>query len=120
MFPVGLFAAGEKKLFEREERIHPIYFQYPSEQDDEISVTLPANWQVVALPKDAKFNNQVIAYSLKAGDDKSLLLIRRTLSIDVLYVLQESYPTLRNFFQNVRTTDEEQILLQAASATASN
>ena len=118
--PVGLFSAGEKKVFEHQERIHPIYFQYPSEQDDEISVTLPTGWRIVSLPKDAKLDRKVIAYSLKAEDKQSTLLIRRTLSIDTLYVLQESYPAMRNFFQNVRTTDEEQILLQPASAAASN
>jgi hypothetical protein len=119
-FPVGLFAAGEKKVFEREERIHPIYFEYPREQDDELSVTMPAGWRIITLPKDAQMDRQVIAYSLKAEDNKSTLQIRRTLSIDALYVLQESYPVLRNFFQNVRTTDEEQVLLQPASAAASN
>jgi len=120
MLPLGLFSAGERKLFEHQERIHPIYFHYPSEQDDDIVVTLPTGWHAVSLPKEVSLDQQVIVYSMKAEDNKSSLRIRRSLSIDVLYMLQKYYPALRNFFQNVRTTDEEQVLLQPASTTASN
>jgi hypothetical protein len=32
----------------------------------------------------------------------------------------ENYPALRNFFQSVRTGDEEQVVLQPGSSTAVN
>jgi hypothetical protein len=40
--------------------------------------------------------------------------------MDMLMLEQKYYPALRNFFQVVRTTDEEQILLQPGGTTASN
>lgn len=120
MLPVGLFSTGEKRLFEHEERIHPIYFRYPSEQDDEITVTLPAGWQVSGLPKDTSVDQKVIVYTLQTEDKKSSLRIHRKLSIDILLMQQKYYPALRNFFQIVRTSDEEPILLQPSATSASN
>jgi len=40
--------------------------------------------------------------------------------MDLLLVDQKLYPTLRNFFQVVRSGDEQQIVLQPGAAAASN
>jgi hypothetical protein len=120
MLPVGLFSGGEKQLFENEQRIHPIYFEYPSQQEDEVLISLPAGWHVSSVPKESIVDRKAAVYSLKAESDKSSLRIKRALTLDMVFVPQNSYPALRNFFQAVRTTDEEQILLQPASAAASN
>lgn len=42
LLPVGLFSAGEKRVFEHEQRVHPIYFTYPSQKEDNVTITLPA------------------------------------------------------------------------------
>jgi hypothetical protein len=46
--------------------------------------------------------------------------VTRKLNIDLLILEQKYYMALRNFFQTVRTGDEEQILLQPGTASASN
>ena len=120
MLPVGLFSADEKKVFEHANRIHGIYFEYPMEKDDDISVTLPAGWRVTSLPKDAIQDQRVIVYSLKAEDNKTSVRVTRKFSIDMLLLDPKYYAALRSFFQEVRTHDEEQILLQPGNTTASN
>jgi hypothetical protein len=40
--------------------------------------------------------------------------------MDVLLLEQKYYPALRNFFQLVRTTDEEQILVQPGDTATAN
>ena len=30
LLPVGIFSATEKNVFEHEQRVHPIYFEFPS------------------------------------------------------------------------------------------
>src|SRR5262249_7643843 len=42
LFPVGLFSATEKHVFDHAERIHPIYFEFPSQKLDDITVALPS------------------------------------------------------------------------------
>jgi hypothetical protein len=57
---------------------------------------------------------------MQAENNKGTLHLNRALNVDILLLEQKYYPALRNFFQVVRTTDEEQVVLQPASANASN
>jgi len=38
LMPVGLFGAPEKHLFDHTDRVHPIYFEFPFQRSDDISV----------------------------------------------------------------------------------
>lgn len=121
MLPVGIFSASEKRVFEHAERVHPIYFEYPFEKMDDVSVTLPLRWQVSGLPPAKKQDsNGLIVYELKAENDKSTIHLNRKLKIDLLLLESKYYAALRNFFQVVRTGDEEQVVLQPVGASASN
>jgi hypothetical protein len=59
-------------------------------------------------------------YVLKAEDNKGTVHLRRQLNVDLLFLDSKYYPALRNFFQLVRTSDEEQVVLQPIGARASN
>jgi hypothetical protein len=61
-----------------------------------------------------------VGYSLKVENGKNTLHLTRKLIVDFMMLDPKYYPALRNFFQVVRTGDEEQIVLQPGSATASN
>ncbi len=120
LFPAALFGGEEKHVFEHASRTHPIYFEFPFQRIDDLTVKLPAGWKVTSLPAADKQGNEVIAYNLKLENDKGKLHIVRTLSIGVLLMDAKYYSALRNFYQGVRTGDEQQIVLQPGTATASN
>jgi hypothetical protein len=120
ILPVGLFAASEKHMFEHAHRVHPIYFQYPYAKADDISIELPLNWQVNALPKTQDMDGKVVTYSLRAESDKQELHLIRRLNVDILLLDVKYYESLRDFFQQIRAADEEQILLQPSAADASH
>jgi hypothetical protein len=120
LFPAALFGGQEKHVFEHGDRTHPIYFEFPFQRIDDITVELPAGWKMTSLPAPDKQGNQAIAYNLKLEDDKGKLHIMRTLSIGVLLMDAKYYSALRDFYQVVRTGDEQQIVLQPGTATASN
>jgi hypothetical protein len=111
-FPVGLFSATEKRLFDHANRVHPIYFDFPYEKVDDISVELPLGWQPAKLPPAQKQDGHVVVYTLKADADKGTLHVSRSLTVDFLLLDVKYYGALRNFFQVVRTGDEQQIVLQ--------
>jgi hypothetical protein len=119
LLPVGLFSATEKNVFEHENRVHPIYFEFPSEEIDDLSITLPLGWEVSSLPAAQYKDAKAIRYILKAENDKSKVHVERRLSMNVLFLDQKYYPVLRNFYQVVRTGDDEQIVLQPIGARAS-
>jgi hypothetical protein len=118
--PVGLFDASEKQLFEHTARVHPVYFHYPFEKEDEITIQLPLSWQVTSLPKPILQDKKALVYTLKVENDKGALHVSRTLKQDMVFVEAKLYPTLRAIYQLVRTGDEEQVMVQPAAAAAAN
>jgi hypothetical protein len=120
MLPVGFFTAHEKRIFEHANRVHPIYFEYPYEKLDDVTVELPPGWQVTSVPPPQAQDGHVLVYELKAEDGKGSVHVVRELDFDLLLLEAKYYPALRNFFQAVRTGDEQQILIQPSPQSASN
>jgi hypothetical protein len=120
LVPVGLFSAPEKHAFEHANRVHAIYFSYPSAKIDDVTIDLPLGWQVNSLPPVQDLDAKAALYSLKAENNKGALHLTRRLNMDLLMVEAKLYPSLRNFFQVVRTGDEQQIVLQPGVAAAAS
>ena len=120
LMPVGIFSASEKHVFDHANREHEIYFEFPSQKVDDITIELPAGWQVSSLPPAQNQDGHVIAYTLKAENDHGKLHLARTLNVNFLLLDKKYYAALRSFFQQVRTSDEEQIVLVPGVATAQN
>ena len=120
LLPVGFFSATEKHLFDHADRTHPVYFEFPFQKFDEVTIELPLGWQVSSLPPAKIQDARAIKYTLKADESKGTLHVTRALDVDILLVDTKLYPTLRSFFQIVRTSDEQQIVLQPGAAAAKN
>ena len=119
LVPVGLFSETEKHLFDHAERVHPIYMEFPFQKIDDITMRIPSGWQVSSLPPLLKQDGRIITYSMKVDNDKGKISLTRTLDVNFLIMQTQYYSALRNFFQQVRTGDEQQIVLQSGAATAS-
>ncbi|GAC1665291.1 MAG: hypothetical protein NVS9B4_20910 [Candidatus Acidiferrum sp.] len=120
LFPVGLFSAPEKHVFEHANRVHPIYFQFHSKKIDDVTVDLPVDWRVSSMPKPETDDLKACVYSFTAENNQGTLHLTRRLDVNMLLVENKYYSSLRNFFQMVRTKDEQQIVLQPGGVAASN
>jgi hypothetical protein len=120
LVPMGLFSATEKHVFEHANRVHPIYFEYPFEKIDEVTIDLPLAWKVSSLPAAQNQDAKAVLYVMKAEDDKGTLHVTRRLRVDLVMVDPKSYPVLRSFFQVVRSGDDQQVVLQPGTAEVSN
>jgi transglutaminase-like putative cysteine protease len=120
ILPVGFFSAYEKHVFEHANRVHPIYFNYPYEKLDDVRIELPLGWQISSLPQPRAKDAKAVVYSLSVENSGGMVHVVRKLDVDLMILDVKYYPALQNFFQLVRTGDEEQVLLQPASASASN
>jgi hypothetical protein len=118
LLPVGIFSAGEKHVFEHAERVHPIYFDFPSQKEDDVTIALPSGWQVSGLPAAQNQDEKAVVYTLKAESSQGTVHLSRRLALDLMLVDLKYYASLRDFFQLVRTGDDEQIILQPGDATA--
>jgi hypothetical protein len=120
LLPVGLFSAPEKHLFDHANRVHPIYFEFPFQRSDDITIDLPLGWQISSVPESQKLDAKAITYNLVAKNEKGALHLNRVLNVDVVLLPKENYDTLRKIFQVVRTVDEEQVALLPGTSTGSN
>jgi hypothetical protein len=120
MLPVGFFSAHEKHIFEHANRAYPIYFEYPYEKIDDITVDLPAGWRVGNAPPQQTQGGKVVSYELKVENNSNTIHVTRKLDVDILMLESKYYPALRNFFQAVKSGDEQQILLQPGEVSGSN
>jgi hypothetical protein len=120
MVPAAIFTANEKGIFEHSNRVHAIYFEYPYQKVDDVTVELPQGWRVSSVPAPQEKDAKIVAYNLKVDQTPGTLRLTRKLSVDVLILEQKYYAALRNFFQVVRTGDGEQVVLQPGEIHASN
>ena len=120
IMPVGLFDVAEKHMCEHATRVHPLYFHFRSQKLDEVTIELPPGWQVSSVPKPATEDAKLLLYTMKAEDEKGKLHIERVLKSDLIFLQPKFYPALRNFYEGVRTSDEQQIVLQPAATSARN
>lgn len=111
LMPVGLFSAPEKRLFDHANRVHPIYFEFPFQRSDDITIDLPLGWQISSVPEPRKLDAKAITYDLSATNEKGALHLNRALVVDLVLVPKDKYPALRQVFQVVRTVDEQQVAL---------
>jgi hypothetical protein len=118
--PAAIFTNAEKGMFEHADRTQPIYFEYPHQKVDDVTVELPLGWQVSSVPKPVDVNAKAALYSLNAEQNPATLRLTRKLTIDMVLLETKFYPTLRKFFQVVRTADAQQIVLQPGEIHASN
>ena len=118
--PVGLFGGGERHIFDHAERVNPIYFDFPAEDVDDITIELPTGWQVGTLPKAQNQDYHVVAYSVGAENGKNSLHLTRKLNINIVLLDTKYYSPIRSFFQEVRAGDSEQVVLQPGTAISSN
>jgi len=120
VIPAVLFNAVDKNIFEHENRVHPVYFEYPHQRIEKVSIELPSGWQVSSVPPPQEKDSKMLKYNLSVQQSVGSVLLTRNLTIDALLVEQKYYPALRNFFQAVRTGDSTQIVLQPGELHASN
>ena len=116
--PVGLFSAEETHLFEHAERVHPIFFEYPWQEKDDVAVQLPLDITVASLPEGKTLDMKAVAFQTGAANDAGTLHLKRSVILNATLVDTKFYPNLRTFFQELRTGDQQQVLLQAGGKSA--
>jgi hypothetical protein len=120
LFPVGLFSGPEKHMFEHSTRVHPLYFHFLFEKIDDVRVELPLGWQVSGLPEAQNNDAKLITYTLKVENDKSSLHLERHLKSNLTFLEPKYYGALRNFYQSVKSGDDQQIVLQPLGNSSGN
>jgi len=116
LLPLAIFQANEKYPFQSSKRVHPIYFRYPFQELDTITVTLPKGYQVESLPAPRSKEFPFCRYDIARRSQDGTLRLERRLVMDGHFFPVEAYSALRTFYDSVRAGDEEQVVLKAVES----
>ena len=111
LMSVGVFSNSEKHLFEHASRTSPIYFHYPYQTTDDVTIDLPLGWHVGSLPPPQKLDKKMVVYEDSVEEKAGVLHLSRALSVNGILLGPQYYPSLRGFFQYVKNWDEQQIIV---------
>lgn len=115
----GFFEYGEKPVFTASSRTHPVYFEYAWSDQDEIEISLPANYIVEtsdapkSLADNSKITEQVIKITL--SEDQTSLKYNRDFYFGgngKLLFPSNVYPALKNLFESFQKADAHTITLR--------
>lgn len=116
--PLSIFAAGAGNPFASSHREEPIDLRYPYEEIDQVTIHVPAGYQVESVPAKAQVNlPQMAAYGAGTkSDGQTITYTRSYIMANILYGPAE-YDKLRSFFDDVSSKDRAQAVLHVADAT---
>ena len=113
LVPVGILHSSSQHPFASTRRTHPVYFEYPMESYDEVKLELPPGMQIGSLPTDKKIERGGnTLYQSSAEKRGNALQLKRTLKMPLYYIPPERYLALRQFYEEIRTSDEQQTVLK--------
>jgi hypothetical protein len=108
---MGVFSAAERHSFEHASRTHPLFFDYCYQHVDDVTIDIPDPWVLENIPKPSSTDLKGLVFKEAAENQQHSLHVTRELTLNVLLVDPKVYEAVRQFFQTVRTADEEAAVL---------
>jgi hypothetical protein len=118
MVPLSVFASTQKSPFPSEQRKTAIYFRYGYGDNDEVTLNLPAGYDVESLPAAANIDVGALRYATTYQKGDGAVSLSRKLVVEAEIVGSDKYPVLRGFFSKVAGADQEQVVLRKAASAA--
>jgi hypothetical protein len=119
LMPAGLFGNAQKHVFEHATRINSLYFDYPYQIVDDVTVKAPAAWQISSVPHPRNDDRGGLVYSSSVDAKDGTLHFKRNISMNTLLLKKAVYPSVQDFFRNIRNGDEDQAILLRPAKLAS-
>jgi hypothetical protein len=116
LMPAGLFGGVERRSFQHQTRVQGLYFDFPHKSVDELDIALPAIWHVSSLPHSVRENRRIFDYASSSSAEPGVVHLQRALTVATLFVKSEDYGTIQDFYEIVRSADQDQIVLAVKSA----
>lgn len=118
LLPMAVMNFDDRGVFTHAQRVHPVYFSYPYEEEDVISLAVPPDMKIDTLPTGRRFEPQVGGYVTSFEKAKDAVVMKRAFAIYGIFFKQEFYGQLRSFYQNVAMGDQDNVVLTSAAAAA--
>jgi len=112
LIPMFPFLQGEGNPFPAATRQHPIYFERPYRNLDEVTIHMPTGYTVESLPSNRRIDLQAIRYLLRASQEGEDVKMERELLVDAVLVEVSRYSVVRNLFEEKARLDGSELVLR--------
>lgn len=110
----SFFANPVARQFDHPSRTYPVYFDYAYTFMDDITMQLPLVFRVTSVPASQDRTNGMGFYQISSENQGASLHLARKMGVTGILYPAESYPAIRNFFNQVKAGDEQQVVLEAS------
>ncbi len=116
LFPPSVYYAHRPALFRHARRIHPVYFPYPYQVADQITIELPPGFEMETAPPARNLTTTFALFELSITRGSQTVQYRRRMVMDGILFRTEFYPDLKSFFEKVKAYDEERAVARVVPA----
>jgi len=116
VLPVGVFHAGETNPLSPARRTHPVYFDYPFETSEDVTIELPDGMRVEEFPAEKKIENGLF-FQLSVKPEATSLRILRARKMPGIGFAVTQYPAIRAFYASVLAADSQQVTISPPAKT---
>jgi hypothetical protein len=110
-----VFASPIARQFDHASRIYPVYFNYAYTGEDDVTLQLPLLLRVGSVPPPQNRTTDIGFYQVSCEKQGASIHLTRKMGLTgILYPVQ-IYGQLRNFINQVKVGDEQQVVLEASS-----
>jgi transglutaminase-like putative cysteine protease len=116
--PLSIFAAGGRDPFASSHREEPIDLRFPFLEKDQVTLHLPAGFQVESVPTDARVDlpQNAVYLSVAKAAGQTITYERNLIMANILFAAAE-YDKLKGFFDDVSNKDRAQAVLHFTATT---
>src|SRR6266566_278518 len=111
LFPMAVFQANRRSMLTHSKRMQPVYFRHGYSEVDKITISLPAGYRVEALSPDVNLKTTFATYQAKRTGEAGVVRLERHAVISQYSFPPESYGSLRQYLDQVRQSDAENVVL---------
>ncbi len=121
LLPADLFLANRPATFPHEKRETAVYFDFPEVVQDAVRVNLPQGLAIEATPANGKYALEKSAYyGFDVAPGPTNFTTRRDFVFGDVLVMPKDYPSLRTFYAELESKDQEPVILKLASTPATS
>ncbi len=119
LVPLAVLEMGDRNPFQHENRKHPVYYPYPFQEFDQVTLELPPGYTIESVP-DPRMQQPAFGYYSTTWDKKAnAIVLHRTFAVLGVFFRTEFYKDLRDFYGKVSSGDQDNVVLRS-STSASN
>ena len=111
--PATIFRSGKAAVFRYSARSSPVYFPYPFTEQDELTITPPAGYEVETLAPAYSIAKNYADMEIAQSKDGNTLQFQRKLTMKYYLFKPEHFEVVKGFFDSAQEAEQRTAVLRS-------